>query len=685
LLVQLLPFASASTYKKSFSKFATSLRSDLLQSYDKLVPPTSNRSVEYSKAGTDVGLQIRFFKAQAVNAAAGQMHLKVWVRTTWTDERLSWNSADHGNITQVHFAAHAITTLEETEIWVPDIQLYNSIQGTVLTLEPAVAVVSSDGSVYWSRPGVLSTMCKFSGLVAFPYDQLKCSMEWGGWLISGGYQGIELTGETPGYSFSKQEETAGSSYQEYSIQKIDVNTKLSFYECCPSEPWKVVKYTVTLKRASFYYVLLIITPSLLLTYLSFGVFFMSYEVGERLSFGITLVLVMEVLKTTISCFVPVCGELLWIDLFMLVCTIFCLVSLLETICVLCLSFHTAETLLPSWLVWLTSRLRCTKHTDEQCTHMEFESCASKVFREAHWQGLEDAQTTGSYSSLSGSNAVSPKAGVDTSTPRKKSSIGRSNTLPPKLSESETAKLIFFEHLFYQLDLDYLGFLTVEEVGIMLTFVRLGMSAQDSVQVLSEVHRAMDDRLSRGEFVDLCVHAFWRVPFEEIKMGADNYISAKTNRLKRLGARWLRLAKWVDQWSRFWIPLFYTTALGVLVQLDMRDRYQEPLQADATGGNAEEEMFEGLGQVSMTALGVWKTLITPAIGLFCFGAWYWMRGMSMKQKFSQSFFLRKTRNLLNRCDDSTDSQAAEMGNGPPRTLLSALPRKESSPASRNFNL
>ena len=40
------------------------------------------------------------------------------------------------------------------------------------------------------------------------------------------------------------------------------------------------------------------------------------------------------MKTTGASFVPVCGELLWIDLFMLVNTVFCCASLVETMAVL---------------------------------------------------------------------------------------------------------------------------------------------------------------------------------------------------------------------------------------------------------------------------------------------------------------------------------------------------------------
>ena len=36
--------------------------------------------------------------------------------------------------------------------------------------------------------------------------------------------------------------------------------------------------------------------------------FMSWEVGERLGFGITMVLVIEVSKTTVGMYLPLCSE-----------------------------------------------------------------------------------------------------------------------------------------------------------------------------------------------------------------------------------------------------------------------------------------------------------------------------------------------------------------------------------------
>ena len=70
-----------------------------------------------------------------------------------------------------------------------------------------------------------------------------------------------------------------------------------------------------LDRASFYYYNAVLVPGILFTLLSFASFFMSYQVGERLGFGVTLILAVEVGKVVIAQMVPVCGELLWIEVF----------------------------------------------------------------------------------------------------------------------------------------------------------------------------------------------------------------------------------------------------------------------------------------------------------------------------------------------------------------------------------
>ena len=60
-------------YVRSYSNISSALRSSLLLDYDKVVPPVSQRHayVNYSSAGTDVRLEIRFFKIESVLETEG--------------------------------------------------------------------------------------------------------------------------------------------------------------------------------------------------------------------------------------------------------------------------------------------------------------------------------------------------------------------------------------------------------------------------------------------------------------------------------------------------------------------------------------------------------------------------------------------------------------------------------------
>ena len=330
---------------RSFNRYAQQLHERLLgvnAGYVKSIPPVSQRSVLYSRAGTNVDLGIRFFKVDRVSSANGRMRLKVWLRTSWVDERLAWNPADFGNITFFPAVSKSISDPEETEIWVPDLKMYNSGDSIVSTFDPSNAMVYSSGFVFWSRPGTLDVLCKFSGLVAFPFDQLECAVDFGGWSLSGFYQGIELMGSGYELHDSNKEASAGNTYQEYAIEHVTVSVNSTYYPCCPNEPWPLITYWVSLDRASFYYYNAIIVPGCVFTYLSFFAFFMSHEVGERLGFCITLILATEVSKVVISSMVPVCGELLWVEIFNLLNFTVTVISLSVSVLTLWFAYRTDE-------------------------------------------------------------------------------------------------------------------------------------------------------------------------------------------------------------------------------------------------------------------------------------------------------------------------------------------------------
>ena len=264
----------------SYTDYATQLHADLLANYNKAVPPKSKRTVAYSAAGTDVSLQLRFFKVESVTPAAGQMRTKLWWRTWWSDERLSWDPSQYGGVTELKFHASSYTDPETSDIWLPDLTIYNSLDAFHVSLEPAWASVRHDGTVFWTRPGLVSLMCRFSGLVMFPYDKLSCPLDVGGWQLSGTHQG--LTGGTPSggpcVTLEAPEEVSQDSYQEYQIVHVDCKGEVLEYSTAPGEFWPIVRFRIYLSRSYSYYAYFALFPSIVLTLLSFSVFFMSFQV-----------------------------------------------------------------------------------------------------------------------------------------------------------------------------------------------------------------------------------------------------------------------------------------------------------------------------------------------------------------------------------------------------------------------
>ena len=139
--VSLLPALSlAGKASYTFTPESTALRAALMSGYDKHVPASSNRSalhnVDYSQAGTDIEMQLRFFKVESVRPSHGDMRLKIWMRCYWQDDRLRWDPAAYNGLEYTMFWVDPTPTGSSSEIWVPDIQPYNAIHGTVSTLEP---------------------------------------------------------------------------------------------------------------------------------------------------------------------------------------------------------------------------------------------------------------------------------------------------------------------------------------------------------------------------------------------------------------------------------------------------------------------------------------------------------------------------------------------------------------------
>jgi len=276
--------------------------------YNARNPP---RSDDDEKPAVKLGLNI--FKMKEVNIATSQMALNVWLRLTWKDPRLAWNSTSekYFGIHQTTFNAE--TDPELTDIWVPDLELVNQDVPLSQSLAPKQAVVYSDGTVFWSRVGMLNSICAFSGLKQHPFDLNECTVDFSGWARSGFFANYEFM--DPPVSFGGTG-TARTTYQEYQLRQSGIRTSIQVYTypCCPDEPWPTLTYTFLFERVTTWlYMRTLVIPVVMLTFLSSAAFFFDLRCGERLGYGITVILAIIATEIIASESLPTCPEWLWIE------------------------------------------------------------------------------------------------------------------------------------------------------------------------------------------------------------------------------------------------------------------------------------------------------------------------------------------------------------------------------------
>ena len=629
-LIAVTTLVTNPNYQYNYTLHATRLHQDLLEDYNKAAPPMSTRLVNYSSAGTDVLINMRFYKIDTVNVADGSLRVKVWWRSRWQDDRLAWDPAAYGGITEVAFHAASFADVELSDIWLPDITIYNTAEGLLSALEPAMARVTSDGEVKWNRNGIVGIACRFSGLVMYPFDVLSCPIELGGWVTSGNIQGVIPDPVNGCLDESISEEVAMSSYTEYAIDRVTCKPVELEYASFPGEKWPMITFRLYLTRSTSFYVNSALIPSVLFALMSFGVFFMSFEVGERLGIGTTLVLTVEVSKATFMSLVPICGEMvhhptlpahpghpnahcpcahsyirvpfladaqLWLELFFLVNSTFTAISLIESMVVLGLAYHNDERLLPASLDLAVLKELLPFSRTRIAGAAVIPSIPSVGSQSPRGMQVDASVVSTMYNTHAPSESAPGRPAEEVRVQQPATDL--------------RARLIFFENLFLRLDVDGSNTISFDEMRRMFTFTSSNLNADEVDKALTEADSDYrDGSLNRLEFMDLCLRYLGEEPLDQLESAAINFAEFRLSRQRRINTKWRRVANKIDQYCRLWIPLLYVLTVVFVWKLDLVDVYEG---RDDTGGFAP--MRDGFDSMvysqtgSMTAI-----MVVTIIGL-----------------------------------------------------------------------
>ncbi|XP_013911907.1 PREDICTED: neuronal acetylcholine receptor subunit alpha-7-like, partial [Thamnophis sirtalis] len=223
--------------------------------------------------------------------------LQLWRKTRyWYDHYLRWNESENPGVKTLRFSAD--------QVWKPDILLYNSANEEFDSTLHTHVLVNSSGYCQWLPPGILKSTCRID-VRWFPFDTQKCNLKFGSWTHDGWLLDLRmLESDTSGYVSNGEWELVGVPGSENRV----------YYDCC-REPYLDVTFVVIMRRRTLYYALNMLVPCLLLSAVTFLVFLLPADSGEKISLGITvllsltvfMLLVAEVMPAT-SDSVPLIGE-----------------------------------------------------------------------------------------------------------------------------------------------------------------------------------------------------------------------------------------------------------------------------------------------------------------------------------------------------------------------------------------
>ena len=91
---------------------------------------------------------------------------------------------------------------------------------------------------------------------------------------------------------------------------VEVAVKYAFYAyaCCASEPWPVVLFTIDLDRSSAFYEGIVLVPGIVVTLLSFAVFWADTGSADALGYGINVIVVNLLSSIVLIDMLPVCSS-----------------------------------------------------------------------------------------------------------------------------------------------------------------------------------------------------------------------------------------------------------------------------------------------------------------------------------------------------------------------------------------
>ncbi|KAJ8042994.1 Neuronal acetylcholine receptor subunit alpha-6 [Holothuria leucospilota] len=265
------------------SKSAEKLYKKLMTNYSPYIRPVSN--------DTDlviVHLGVALSQLVDIDEQNQLMITSVWVKQTWTDVKLTWNPEDYGGIDRMKIPID--------QLWSPDLVLYNtSADGSYAVEVVNSATVFYDGTVQWNPPASFRSSCNID-IEYFPFDMQHCFLKFGSWTYDGSVMDLLPVSDQVGrenYRVNGEWEIKNTPVKRYALK----------YPCC-EEIYVDVRFNFILKRNPLFYIITLVIPCILISFLTLLVFYLPSDAQEKITLSISVLLALIVFLLLIPSIVP---------------------------------------------------------------------------------------------------------------------------------------------------------------------------------------------------------------------------------------------------------------------------------------------------------------------------------------------------------------------------------------------
>ncbi|XP_069103243.1 neuronal acetylcholine receptor subunit alpha-6-like [Argopecten irradians] len=256
------------------TKSSEQIISELMQNYSSFIKPRRNIS-----ESVDVNLTLHITSLREIDERLQTMTFIGWMEISWIDDFLILKDGVKS------------VQLPTSDIWHPDIALFNSIDDPQQITDGQYVVVLEEGRVVWYPARQYSVRCIID-IRRFPFDEQKCQIRIGAWQAPVWVQRVVDTGRSLA-------DNALEENGEWEVIERIAHTRFS------SEfSISYMEYDLHFRRRCLYPVLNTLFPVILLSFLNPLVFLLPADSGEKMTLCISVLLSFTVFLTVFNDMLP---------------------------------------------------------------------------------------------------------------------------------------------------------------------------------------------------------------------------------------------------------------------------------------------------------------------------------------------------------------------------------------------